>query len=565
MSITITVNNKPLQARKGETILNALTRNGIRIPTLCHMDEFSATGSCRLCVVEIEGKSELVPSCSQPINEEITLYTHSPRVITARRTIVELLLSNHPDDCLYCERNQHCELQNLAVELNIRERRFFGNKKKQIMDNSSPAIVKDDAKCILCGRCIRVCDERVQASAIDFSGRGKRTRVDTVMSKGLNYSSCIACGQCILVCPSGALSTKSSLTPALDALNNPNTKVIFQVAPAVGYSLAEELGFKAGKDISNLIVAGLHAAGVNLVFDLGWAGDLYITETAKNIIENKKPIIVNTCPAVTKYIEQFYPKALEYTNTVKSPQQLMGAVIKNHYIKEENLDINDVFVVSVGPCTAAKAEATRIDTMSNGIPDIDCVLTTNELLRLLKLSGIDLHNMDEAHFDSPFHVSSSAGSLYHIPGGISEGLYRQLTFLHTKKPATQMKLDDSRTVKTVKDFTFKAGKQTYRIKTVSGIHNIKTYLKQITDQTADFDILDLTACQLGCMSGGGQTITDQYEEHAKFLMKAVYKTDAQSPSKAPHQNPFTMDFSKRIHSGDLKELASSLTHKHIKA
>ncbi|MEA1873736.1 MAG: [Fe-Fe] hydrogenase large subunit C-terminal domain-containing protein [Bacteroidota bacterium] len=565
MSIEIIVNNKALTAQKGETILNALTRNGIRIPTLCHMNEFPATGSCRLCVVEIKGKKQLIPACSQPITEPITISTHSPRVINARRTIVELLLSNHPDDCLYCERNQHCELQNLAVELNIRERRFFGNKKVQIIDNSSPAIVKDDAKCILCGRCIRVCDERVQASAIDFSGRGKKTRVDTVMSKGLNYSSCIACGQCILVCPSGALSSKSSLTPVLDALNNNNTKVLVQIAPAVGYSIAEELGFKPGKDISSLLVAGLRAAGMDMVFNLAWAGDLFLIETATQITENKQPTIITTCPAVTKYIEQFFPEALPYTNSVKSPQQIMGTITKNHFVKSQNWDINDVFVVSVGPCTAAKAEATRIDTMSNGIPDVDAVLTTNELIRFLKLSGIDLHNIDEERFDPPFHVASSAGTLYHIPGGLTEGLYRHLSFLNTSKTPTKMNLKAARNIKPEKDIPFKTGKQTYKIKTVSGIHNIKKYIQQIIDNEFDYDILDLTACLMGCMSGGGQPITDQYEENAKFLMKSLYKNDNQASLKTPNQNPFAMDFSKQLHSEALTSLFPSLHYKFLKS
>ncbi len=561
MSIEIIVNNKAIAANKGETILNALTKNGIRIPTLCHMNEFSATGSCRLCVVEIKDENKLIPACSQPITEPITIFTHSPRVINARRTIVELLLSNHPDDCLYCEHNQHCELQNLAVELNIRERRFFGNKKVQIMDSSSPAIVKDDAKCILCGRCIRVCDERVQASAIDFSGRGKKTRVDTVMSKGLNYSSCIACGQCILVCPSGALSAKSSLTPVLDALNDKNTKVLIQIAPSVGYSIAEEMGFKPGKNISSLLVAGLRAAGMDMVFNLAWAGDLFLIETAKQIMENKQPTIVTTCPAVTKYIEQFFPKALPRTNSIKAPQQIMGAIIKNNFIQSQDWDVNDIFVVSVGPCTAAKAEATRIDTMSNGIPDVDAVLTTNELIRFLKLSGIDLHNIDEEHFDAPFHVASSAGSLYHIPGGITEGLYRQLSFLNTNKAPTEMNLEDARNIKPEKDISFKAGDKIVKVKIVSGIQNIKKYIQQVIDNKFEYDILDLTACLMGCMSGGGQPMTDQYEENAKFLMKSLYKNDNQASSKAPNQNPFAMDFSKQLHRDELNHLKLSLHHK----
>ena len=560
MSIEIIVNNKAIQAKKGETILNALNRNGIRVPTLCHMSEFTATGSCRLCVVEIEGRNELVPACSQPVEETIRLYTHSPRVINARKTIVELLLSNHPDDCLYCERNQHCELQNLAVELNVRERRFFGRKKNPSMDTSSPAIIKDDAKCILCGRCIRVCDERIQASAIDFSKRGINTKVDTIMGKGLNYSSCISCGQCILVCPSGALSAKSSLTPVLDAINDKNTKVMLQLAPSVGFSLAEEMGFKAGKDITPLIISGLRAAGIDFIFDLAWAGDLYITETCKNI-KNKPPHIISTCPSIIKYIEQFYPETLPFLNTVKSPQQIMGAIIKNHVSKEKGLDVNGVFVVSVGSCTSAKAEATRLDNMSKGIPDVDAVLTSNELARLLKLSGIDLHNTDEDRFDAPFHVSSSSGSLYHCPGGLTEGIYRQLSSLEKGNSPGKLKFKELRNMKAEKEVEFQLNNKTVSVKVVSGIQNVKKYLEQIANGQFRADILDASACILGCMSGGGQPITDFYEEHSRFLLRSLYKADDNAASKSARQNPFVNDFSEKLELKEFETVKKNIHHK----
>jgi NADH-quinone oxidoreductase subunit G/NADP-reducing hydrogenase subunit HndD len=566
MNIELIVNNKPIQAQKGETILTALTRNGIKIPTLCHMEEFTPTGSCRLCVVEIKDKLELVPSCSYPVNEPMTIFTHSSRVINARKTIVELLLSNHPDDCLYCEKNQHCELQDLAIELNIRERRFLGKKKAKTMDKSSPAIVKDDSKCILCGRCIRICDERVQASAIDFSGRGKNTKVDTVMSRGLNYSSCIACGQCILGCPSGALSVKPSITPVLDALNNPNTQVFVQLAPAVGYSLSEKLGFKQGKDISPYIINGLKSIGFNQVYNLAWAGDLFITETAKYITTQKlKPIIITSCPATINYIEQFFPEALKYVSPIKTPQQIMGAIIKNQIAKEKKINPNNIFTVSIGPCTAAKAEANRLDTMSNGMPDIDAVLTTSELIRLLKLSGIDLHNIDEGRYDPPFHVASSSGSLYHVPGGLSEGIYRHLNFMETKTTPTKLNLKETRNHKYEKNVSFSVGKTKYKVKIVSGIQNIKSEIKQVISGNANFDILDLSACLLGCMSGGGQPLNNNFEEQSRILIKYLYKNDDKSTVKTVNQNPFTMDFSERIHSNELSYLKKSLQYKFPKA
>ncbi|HKK66783.1 MAG TPA: [Fe-Fe] hydrogenase large subunit C-terminal domain-containing protein [Bacteroidales bacterium] len=545
MQIHISVNNKSLEARKGETILNVLNRHGIRVPTLCHLDEFTPTGSCRMCVVEIAGRNELIPACSQPVEEGMEIMTHSPRVINARKTIVELLLANHPDDCLYCENNQHCELQDLAVELNIMERRFFGGKKPQNKDKSSPAIVKDNAKCILCGRCIRVCDERVQASAIDFSGRGVNTKIDTALGKGLNYSTCISCGQCILVCPSGALTEKSAITQVMDAINNPKTKIYAQLAPALGYTLAEELNFKAGTDITPLIIRGLKQAGIDVVFDSAYAGDIFVLETAQHIMDTKKsPVIISSCPAVIRYMEQFDPEALSYTNPTKTPQQILGKLTKSIYAKSKNLPQHEVFTVSITPCTAAKAEATRTDTMSQGIPDVDAVLTTRELLRLLKLSGVDLHNIDEARFNAPYHVSSSAGSLYNIPGGLSEAVFRSMHNALTGKDPTRQKMPDLRSIKQEKSAKFTIDKKKYTVKVVSGIHNIDKHLQEIISGEATFDILELSNCTMGCMGGGGQPLKDHNGERTKMLIKSLYKTDDKAQMKSAHSNPLVKAFVK---------------------
>jgi NADH-quinone oxidoreductase subunit G/NADP-reducing hydrogenase subunit HndD len=545
MQIQISVNNKPLKAKKGETILNVLNRHGIRVPTLCHLDEFTPTGSCRMCVVEIAGKSELIPACSQPAEEGMEILTHSPRVINARKTIVELLLANHPDDCLYCENNQHCELQDLAVELNIMERRFFGGKKPQNKDKSSPAIVKDNAKCILCGRCIRVCDERVQASAIDFSGRGVNTKIDTALGKGLNYSTCISCGQCILVCPSGALTEKSAITQVMDAINNPRTKIYAQLAPALGYTLAEELGFKAGTDITPLIISGLKQTGIDVVFDSAYAGDVFVMETTQHILNSKNsPVIITSCPAVIRYMEQFEPEALSFTSAVKTPQQILGKLTKSDYAKKNNLPQDQVYSVSITPCTAAKAEATRTDTMSQGIPDVDAVLTTRELLRLLKLSGVDLHNIDEARFNTPYHVSSSAGSLYHVPGGLSEAVFRSMHNVLTGKEPVRYKLPDLRSIKHEKSTKFTIGKEKFTVKVVSGIHNIDRHLKEVINGKANYDILELSNCTMGCMGGGGQPLGGHNSERTKMLIKSLYKSDDNMQMKSAHTNPLAKAFSK---------------------
>ncbi|MFP4663915.1 MAG: [Fe-Fe] hydrogenase large subunit C-terminal domain-containing protein [Bacteroidales bacterium] len=553
MSILFNVNNKQLEGKKGESILVALKRHGIKVPTLCHLNEFTPTGSCRLCVVEISGRDELVPSCSQPVEEGMEVFTHSPRVINARKIIVELLLANHPDDCLYCENNQHCELQNLAVELNIMDRRFFGTKKSQYKDKSSPAIVMDNAKCILCGRCIRVCDERVQASSIDFSGRGINTRIDTALGKGLNYSTCISCGQCILVCPSGALTEKSAITPVMDAINNKNITIYAQLAPAIGYTLAEAAGFKPGTDITPLVISGLKQAGFDFVFDSAFAGDIFVMETARHISETSRSlVIISSCPSIVNYLEQFIPEALSFINPVKTPQQILGKLIKTDYAKKEELRQEDTFTVSVTPCTAGKAEATRTDNMTRGIPDVDAVLTTRELLRLLKLSGVDLHNIDEERFDQPYHVSSAAGSLYHVPGGLSEAVFRHMHFLKTGKEPIRHKIPDLRVMKQEKSASFKIGSKTYKTKVISGIHNIEKHILDVVRGRANCDILELSNCSLGCMGGGGQPLSERTENRTKMLIKSLYKSDDNTQAKSPQANPFANAYMQRDDKPDLK-------------
>ena len=305
MNFDIEVNNRAIQARKGETILSALNRNGIKVPTLCSLKDLSPTGACRVCVVEVEGIQNLVTSCSFPVQEGMVIRTHSPRVVKARKTLVELLLSNHPDDCLYCERNGYCELQDLSVDLNIRERRISGRKSRHRLDLSSPSIMRDPAKCILCGRCVRTCDEIQSVATLEFVNRGSKTLVGTSMNRDLNFSSCIACGQCVMVCPTGALHEHSNLDEIQDALNNKSQKVVIQFGPAVTVSLAEEFGIKAGKDISGILVAALRKIGFHFVFDSTFAADLAVMETAaelkKRIESNQNlPMISSCCPAWVK-------------------------------------------------------------------------------------------------------------------------------------------------------------------------------------------------------------------------------------------------------------------------
>ncbi|MDY0099658.1 MAG: [Fe-Fe] hydrogenase large subunit C-terminal domain-containing protein, partial [Bacteroidales bacterium] len=440
MLLTIQVNNKKIKARKGETILSALNRNGIMIPTLCRMRDFTPTGACRICVVEVEGKERLVTACSHPVEEWMKIWTHSPRVITARKTIVELLLSNHPDDCLYCDRNLHCELQKLAEELNIRERRIRGKKIKQRLDQSSPSVVRELSKCILCGRCVRVCEEIITSTSLDFINRGRQTHVGTAMDRELNFSSCIQCGQCVLVCPTGALHEKHNITEVQEYLNKTEVVKAIQYSPLVAAGIADELGIKYGREFDKVLNAILRKIGFDKVFTTGTGTDIYINELTEELSEklqrkNEDPLYIAACPAWTKYAEQFYPELIPSLSLIKSPQQITGVLIKTIVAGQLGIQPEQIFSVSVSPCVAMKFEARRDGMMRKGISDVDSVLTVRELARLIKLYGIDITNIDKEPADEPISGRSSMAVLAETSGGLAEGIARLLFYRMTGKEA----------------------------------------------------------------------------------------------------------------------------------
>lgn len=541
MNFEIEVNSRKIEARKGETILATLTRNGIKVPTLCNLKELSPTGACRICVVEVDGYNNLVASCSQPVENGMKIRTHSPRVIKARRTLVELLLSNHPDDCLYCERNGKCELQNLSVELNIRDRRIVGKKSNLKLDMSSPSIVRDLAKCILCGRCIRTCDEIQSVSTLEFLNRGSKTKVGTTMNQYLNFSSCIDCGQCVLSCPTAALRERCKVTEVQDALNNESLKVVAQVDPAVFISLGEEFGLKAGKNIAGIIFAALRKIGFDFVFDTGVATDIATVEMAaelKQRIAEKSnlPLITSNCPAWVKYVEQFYPELIPNLSQCKSPQQILGSLIINHFAPSQGLKNNSLFSVSVTPCLARKFEAQRADMTSKGVSDIDAVLTTRELAKLIRLYGIDIQNIEPQFADNPFQTSSSAAKLNSVSGGTAESILRTSYFLSTGKELSLKKISELRTNSPVKNSKLKVGKETLRVTVANGLSSIHQLMSSIISGENSSHIVEVMACPGGCINGGGQPI-GAAEKELKIRQKSVYEIDENESINQAHNNP----------------------------
>jgi iron-only hydrogenase group A len=539
--ITIEVNSKPIEAREGETILDALRRAGIHVPTLCHMSNLFPTGACRMCVVEVEGQRTLIPSCAFPVAPGMKIKTHSPRVVEARKTIIELLLADHPDDCLYCNRNGNCELQGLAEEFNIRQRRFKNTRETAHLDVSSLSIVRDPSKCILCGRCVRVCEEVQGVAAIDFAGRGSKARVETAFGEGLNVSSCINCGQCIMVCPTGALTEQNHIDRVLAALDDPNKIVVVQHAPSVSVTLAEEFNMKAGLDIAGIMTTALRKLGFARVFDTSFSADLTIMEEASELVHRittggKLPMMTSCSPGWIKFVEQYYPDMMGNLSSCKSPQQMLGAMIKHFWAKNEGVDPEKVFSVSIMPCTAKKFEAARPEMVGHNIPDVDAVLTTRELAKLIRLRGLDMNSLDPDTADTPFGTRSTAGKLFGATGGVMEAALRTAYFMLTGSDLTDPKIQDIRGLKGRKEVHIEIGGKTYGFAVASGLSNARDLIEEIRGGRDDIHFIEIMTCPGGCIAGGGQPLGTDVAAVMQRMQK-LYAIDRDEKLQFSHRNP----------------------------
>jgi len=559
--ITINVNDRFVQAKPGETILSALKRANINVPTLCYMSNLFPTGACRMCVVEVEGQRNLVPSCAYPVAEGMVIKTHSPRVVRARKTVVELLLSNHPDDCLYCVRNRNCELQKLAEELGVRQRRYIGAHNDYHVDSSSPSIIRDQSKCILCGRCVRVCEEVQGVAAIDFINRGSSTQVGTAFNQGLNVSSCVNCGQCVMVCPTGALREQSYIKEVVAALNDPRKVVVVQHAPAVSVTLAEEFGIKPGKDICGAMTGALRQLGFQYVFDTAFSADLTIMEEASELAERIKsggalPMFTSCSPGWIKYVEEFHPDFIPNLSTCKSPQQMLGAVIKSYFAKREGIDPKDIYSVSVMPCTAKKFEAQRPEMLEEGTPDVDAVLTTRELARFIRLRGLDLNNIAPEPADTPFGERSSAGKLFGATGGVMEAAIRTAHYLLTGTELKRLEVKAVRGLDSVKEARVHIDGLEVGVAVVSGLGNARRLLEEIKAGRKDLHFIEVMTCPGGCIAGGGQPFSTDTEAVAA-RMSALYKIDHGENVRVSHANKSVQ----RLYQEFLQKPNSALAHK----
>lgn len=562
--IKIEVNGRSVDAQDGETLLSAVRRAGIAIPTLCNYDGLPPSGACRMCVVDVEGQRGLVPSCAYPVASGMKVRTHSARAVDARKTLVELLLANHPDDCLYCSRNGDCDLQTLAQQLGVRRRRYFGGRTKVKMDVASPSIVREPAKCILCGKCVRVCEEIQTVGAIDFIGRGSRAHVGPAFDEGLNVSSCINCGQCVAVCPTGALGEHNAVEEVRSALIDPNKFVVVQHAPSVSVSLAEEFGAKPGTDVDGTLVAALRRLGFRRVFDTAFSADLTIMEEASELVARMTtgsgplPMMTSCSPGWIKFVEEFYPDMLPHLSTCKSPQQMLGAVIKNFFAEREGLDPANIYSVAIMPCTAKKFEAGRPEMGVEGRPDIDAVLTTRELAELIRMHGLDLNTLPAEAPDTPFGERTSAGKLFGASGGVAEAALRTAHFFLTGENTTSLKLQPLRGLDGIKEFRATIAGTEVGVAAVSSLGHARALLEQIRAGRRDLHFIEVMTCPGGCINGGGQPRSAS-PEAVRARMQTLYAIDRDATVRASHQNPAIQ----RLYGEWLEKPLSHRSHEHL--
>ena len=566
--ITVHVDDQAVQVTPGSTILDAARAAGVAIPTLCHLPGLSPTGACRICVVEVEGRPGLVPSCAFPAADGMKVKTRTPRILAARQAVVELLLANHPQECLTCVRGGGCELQQLAEQNSVREVRFQGLRRRSKLDVASPAIVRDPDKCILCGRCVRVCDEVQGIGAIDFAGRGFQTRVAAAFGQDLNLGTCVGCGQCVVVCPTGALSEQSAEREVWDALQDPDRVVVVQTAPAVRVTLGEALGLPPGEECTGRMVAALRRLGFDRVFDTDLAADLTIMEEASELVARVQkggpfPLFTSCSPGWVRFVETFYPDLIPNLSSCKSPQQMMGALVKSFWAREQGIDPKRIFSVSVMPCTAKKAEARRPEMGRDGLSDVDAVLTTRELVRMIRRAGVDFASLAAEEHDDPLGLASGAGDLFGTSGGVTEAALRTAHHLVTGRNLERVEVKAVRGEEARREAEIPLGDLTVRLAVVSSLGAARKLIEEIRRGEKSYHFVEVMTCPGGCVSGGGQPHGVDRTRVAR-RREATYALDAHSRLRRSHDNHAVRDLYAKYLQAPLSAEAHRYLHTHYR-
>ena len=553
----MTIDGQAIEFTDEPNVLSVIRKAGIDIPTLCYHSELSIYGACRLCTVE-DDRGKTFASCSEKPRDGMIIYTNTPRLMRYRKLILELLLAAHCRDCTTCIKSGECHLQELAHRMGVHEIRFENVREIQPIDTSSHAIIRDPNKCILCGDCVRMCDNVQNINAIDFAYRGTDAQVIPAFNKKIAETDCVGCGQCRVVCPTGAISIHTNIDEVWEALADKNTKVIAQIAPAVRVAIGDNFGYAKGENVMGKLVGVLHRLGFDEVYDTSYGADLTVVEESKEFIERftsgeKMPLFTSCCPAWVKYCENKYPEFVPNLSTCRSPQQMFGAVVREYYKDPEKNEGKKIVSVSIMPCTAKKEEILRPESYTNGKQDVDYVLTTTEIVRMIRKSGIVFDKVEIEAADVPFGIGSGSGVIFGVTGGVTEAVLRRLQQGHNRVDMESIKKSGVRGDDGIKVLTYNYNGREIKAAVVNGLANADKVLQQIKNPEAEYDFVEVMACRRGCIMGGGQPV-NAGPRTRKARMKGLYDTDVNTQIKKSNENPMILSLYDTLLKGKEHEL-----------
>lgn len=553
----MTIDGQAIEFTDEPNVLSVIRKAGIDIPTLCYHSELSIYGACRLCTVE-DDRGKTFASCSEKPRDGMIIYTNTPRLMRYRKLILELLLAAHCRDCTTCIKSGECHLQELAHRMGVHEIRFENVREIQPIDTSSHAIIRDPNKCILCGDCVRMCDNVQNINAIDFAYRGTDAQVIPAFNKKIAETDCVGCGQCRVVCPTGAISIHTNIDEVWEALADKNTKVIAQIAPAVRVAIGDNFDYAKGENVMGKLVGVLHRLGFDEVYDTSYGADLTVVEESKEFIERftsgeKMPLFTSCCPAWVKYCENKYPEFVPNLSTCRSPQQMFGAVVREYYKDPEKNEGKKIVSVSIMPCTAKKEEILRPESYTNGKQDVDYVLTTTEIVRMIRKSGIVFDKVEIEAADVPFGIGSGSGVIFGVTGGVTEAVLRRLQQGHNRVDMESIKKSGVRGDDGIKVLTYNYNGREIKAAVVNGLANADKVLQQIKNHEAEYDFVEVMACRRGCIMGGGQPV-NAGPRTRKARMKGLYDTDVNTQIKKSNENPMILSLYDTLLKGKEHEL-----------
>ena len=551
----------PIEGEKN--ILAVIRKAGIDLPTFCYHSELSVYGACRMCVVE-DDRGRIFASCSEQPRAGMVIKTNSTKIRKYRKLIIELLLASHCRDCTVCTRNGNCELQNIAFKVGIHSVRFPNNREQVPIDISSPSIVRDPNKCILCGDCVRTCDEIQAVGAIDFAHRGSKMEVTPAFGKELAETDCVGCGQCVVACPTGAISVRTNVTDVWQAIEDPNIRVVAQIAPAVRLAVGDKFGFPKGTNTMGKLVAALRVMGFDKVYDTNFAADLTVVEESKEFAERLEknenlPLFTSCCPGWVKFCETKYPEFAGNISTCRSPQGLFSAVVKEYFAKQDAEDGKKTFVVSIMPCTAKKGEIERPDNFTDGRQDTDKVLTTVEIIRMIRQAGIKFDEIESEAPDMPFGIASGAASIFGVTGGVTEAVLRHVSAEKGHQVISQLSFSGVRGDEGIKETSVMLGDREVKIAVVNGLGNADKLLKAIKAGEAHYDFVEVMACRRGCIAGGGQPLPIGPRTRASRA-EGIYAVDRESLIRFTEDNPLLNQTYQDVIAGKEHKLLHRNTH-----